>query len=291
MIQEIEAKTLIARVSEVDSIFGMDYGLNLYRGCQHHCIYCDSRSECYGIDRFDQDVLIKANGVDLLHKELSRKRKKGIIGTGSMNDPYMPLEETVQLTRRVLETIALYGFGVHVITKSDLVVRDIDILKRISRVSAAVSFSITAWDDALSKIVEPGAPASSARFRAMKRLRDAGIETRVALMPCLPFIEDSWENVSAIIEEAARCGATVVIPWFGLSMRDRQRAYFYARLDESFPGLRTRYESAYGDDYSCPSPHAEDLHQRTRALCAELGLATHATPLLAPTAKALRLFE
>ncbi len=160
-----------------------------------------------------------------------------------MNDPYMPLEERVQLTRRTLETIAEYAFGVHVMTKSDLVVRDIDVLRKISRVSAAVSLIITTADDELSKKVEPGTPPSSARFRAMKRLSRAGIETRVALMPTLPFIEDSWENVSSIIEEAHRCGAEAIIPWFGTSMRDRQRAYYHHRLDELSPGLRKTIRS------------------------------------------------
>jgi DNA repair photolyase len=290
MIQEVEAKTLVSRVTEIDRIFGLDYGLNLYRGCQHHCIYCDSRSACYGIDAFDRDVLVKGNAIALLRNELSRKRRKGIIGTGSMNDPYMPLEEDVELTRRALETIAEYGFGVHVITKSDLVLRDIDVLKRISRVSAAVSLTITSAEDALAKTVEPGAPPSSARFRALRKLSQAGIETRVALMPTLPYIEDSWENVSFIIEEAYRCGATVVIPWFGMTLRDRQREYFYARLDESFPGLRARYETAYGEDYSCASPQAEDLNKRAQRLCSTLGIATCVKPMLAPTAKELPLF-
>ena len=208
-----------------------------------------------------------------------------------MNDPYMPLEEQVQLTRRTLETIAEQGFGVHVITKSDLVVRDIDVLRKISRVSAAVSLTITTADDELSRKVEPGAPPSSARFRAMQRLSKAGIETRVALMPTLPFIEDSWENVSSIIEEAHHCGAEVIIPWFGMSMRDRQRAHYYQRLDESFPGLRRRYEAAYREDYMCPSPQAEDLHRRSQELCAKLGIATQVKPLLAPTTEELRLFD
>ena len=292
MIKEITAKTLVSRVSGVDSIFGLDYGLNLYRGCQHGCIYCDSRSLCYRIENFDGDVLIKVNAIELLRDELSRKRKAGIIGTGSMNDPYMPLEERVKLTRRALETISEYGFGVHVITKSDLVVRDIDILQKIARVSAAaVSLTITTTDDGLSKLVEPGAPLSSARFRAMHRLSKAGIETRVALMPTLPFIEDTWENVSSIIEEAHHCGAQVVIPWFGMSMRDRQRAYFYARLDESFPGLRIQYEAAYGEDYMCPSPQADDLYRRVKELCARLGIATQVKPMLSPTAEELRLFD
>jgi len=178
-----------------------------------------------------------------------------------------------------------------VITKSDLVVRDIDLLQKISRVSAAVSLTITTADDDLSKVVEPGAPPSSARFRAMRRLSAAGVETRVALMPTLPFIEDSWANVSAIVEESHRCGARVIIPWFGMSMRDRQRAHFYARLDESFPGLRKRYEATYGEDYVCPSPRAEDLYRRAQELCARLGIATQVKPLLAPRAEELRLFD
>jgi len=291
MIKEISAKTLVSRVSGIDSFFGLDYGLNLYRGCQHRCIYCDSRSLCYGIDNFDGDVLVKVNAIELLHAELPRKRRRGIIGTGSMNDPYMPAEEQMTLTRRALETIAAYEFGVHVITKSDLVLRDIDVLKRIARVSAAVSLTITTIDDSLSMIIEPGAPPSSQRFRAMKQLSQAGIETRLALMPTLPFIEDTWENVSALIEQAHVCGARTIIPWFGMSMRDRQREYFYARLDESFPGLSNRYEATYGASHACPSLRSKELQRRAHELCARLGIATQARPLLAPTAQGLRLFD
>ena len=176
MITEIRAKTLVSRVQGLDTYFGLDYGMNLYRGCQHHCIYCDSRSLCYGIDAFDRDVLIKANAVELLESELRRKRKKGIIGTGSMNDPYMPLEDKVCLTRRALEVIASYGFGVHVVTKSDLVLRDIAILQKISRgARSVVSLTITTADDDLARKIEPGAPPSSARFLALKTLAKAGI--------------------------------------------------------------------------------------------------------------------
>jgi len=291
MIKEIQAKTLVSRVKGIDTYFGLDYGMNLYRGCQHRCIYCDSRSLCYGIDRFDEDVLVKANAIELLGAELGRKRRKGVIGTGSMHDPYMPLEESVQLTRRALEVIADYGFGVHVITKSDLVLRDLDLLKKIARVSAAVSLTITTTDDALAKKIEPGAPPSSVRFRALRRIAASGIEARVALMPILPFLEDSWENVSAILEEASRCGARTVIPWFGMSMRDRQRSYFYDRLDELFPGIRPRYETSFREDYMCPSPNAQVLAERFNARCVELGLATAVQPLLAPTAKPISLFD
>ena len=158
MIKEITAKTLLSSAKQPDPWFGIKYTMNLYRGCQHQCIYCDSRSECYQIEDFDHDVLVKANALDLLRDELPRKRVKGTVGTGSMNDPYMPLEAKLNLTGRALEIIADYRFPVHVITKSDLVVRDADILADIGRVYAAISFTITAADDDLSRRLEPGAP-------------------------------------------------------------------------------------------------------------------------------------
>jgi DNA repair photolyase len=292
VIREIRAKTLVSKVQGLDTFFGLDYGMNLYRGCQHHCIYCDSRSLCYGIEAFDRDVLVKANAVEVLESELSRKRKKGIIGTGSMNDPYMPLEDEVGLTRSALEVIASYGFGVHVVTKSDLVLRDTVILQKISRgAGSVVSLTITTVDDDLSRKIEPGAPPSSARLHALKALAEAGIETRIALMPTLPFIEDTWENVSSIVEEAHRCGVTAIVPWFGMSMRDQQRVHFYDRLDELFPGMRRRYEERYGDDYMCPSPDADSLFERFEHLCAAYDIATSVQQALAPTGEQLRLFS
>jgi len=292
MIREVLAKTVLSRVAGVDVHFGLDYGMNLYRGCQHHCIYCDSRSECYGNDRFDDDVLVKTNAVEVLVKELRAKRRRGVVGTGSMNDPYMPLEERVGLTRAALEAIADHSFGVHVVTKSDLVLRDIAILQRIARTStAAVSLTITTMDDDLARRIEPGAPPPSARFLALARLSEAGVETRIALMPTLPFLADTWDNISRIVEEGYRCGVRTVIPWLGMSLRDRQRSYFYHRLDESFPGLRERYEKAYGSSYMCPSPRAVALRAPFEALCARLGVRTSVRPRLAPSAEEPELFE
>jgi DNA repair photolyase len=169
MRKEIEARQILSPVKQPDSWFGLKYSMNLYRGCQHRCIYCDSRSQCYGIDRFDEDVLVKTNAIDLLKDELSRKRKKGTIGTGSMNDPYMPVEKHEKLTQRALQTIAQFRFPVHVLTKSDLVLRDIDLLQQISQVYTAVSFTITTADDDLGKQVEPGAPKPSARLKAIEQ--------------------------------------------------------------------------------------------------------------------------
>jgi DNA repair photolyase len=274
-IKEIQAKTLLARVKGPDDWFGLYYNMNLYRGCQHQCIYCDSRSECYQIEDFNHDVLVKANAIELLRRELPGKRVTGTIGTGSMNDPYMPLEAEVQLTRRALEVIAEFGFPVHVITKSDLVLRDLDLLKEISRKTyAAITFTITTADDALSKQLEPGAPASSRRLAALRTMSQGGLTTGITLMPILPFIEDSEENISRIVRLAHENGAKYILPAFGMTLRDRQRAYYYEKLDRLYPGLRERYEKAFGERYSAPAQNAGRLGKVFNDLCREYGIVT-----------------
>jgi DNA repair photolyase len=274
MIKDIQAKTLLARVKGPDDWFGLYYNMNLYRGCQHQCIYCDSRSECYQIEDFNHDVLIKANAVELLQHELAGKRVIGTIGTGSMNDPYMPLEAEVQLTRHALEVIAEAGFPVHVITKSDLVLRDIDLLEEISRKTyAAVTFTVTTADDSLGKRLEPGAPPSSRRLAALQTLSQRGILTGITLMPVLPFIEDTEENIRSIVHLGHAAGAKYILPAFGMTLRDRQRAYYYEKLDRLFPGMRPRYEKAYGERYSAPARNARQLGQVFTGLCQELGIA------------------
>jgi len=282
MIKEIQAKSLLARVKGPDHCFGLYYNMNLYRGCQHQCIYCDSRSECYQIEDFNHDVLVKANAIALLRLELAEKHIVGTIGTGSMNDPYMPLEAQVRLTRSALEVIAESGFPVHVITKSDLVMRDIDLLEEISRKTyAAVTFTVTTADDLLSKRLEPGAPVSSRRVAALKSLSRRGLLTGITLMPVLPFIEDTEENIRAIIRMAQAAGARYVLPAFGMTLRDRQRAYYYDKLDQLFPGLRVRYEKAFGERYSAPARNARRLGQVYAELCEQLGIATK-MPVFAP---------
>lgn len=250
-VKEIYAKTLLGHVRQPDTWFGLKYNMNLYRGCQHRCIYCDSRSACYQIENFDKDVLVKTNAIDLLRSELSRKRVKGTIGTGSMNDPYMPVEKKLNLTGRALEAIADFRFPVHIITKSDLVLKDIDTIEKIARTYAAVSFTITTTDDALAKKIEPGAPPPSARLAAMRELSSRGILTGVLMMPILPFIEDTPENIQSIVRQAAEVGAGYIIPSLGMTCRDGQREYFYERLDHSFPGVRQQYERAFGNQYQC----------------------------------------
>ena len=275
MIEEIQAKTLLARVKGPDDWFGLYYNMNLYRGCQHQCIYCDSRSECYQIEDFNHSVLVKANAIPLLQHELAGKRVVGTIGTGSMNDPYMPLEAETRLTRRALEVIAEAGFPVHVITKSDLVLRDIDLLEQIGRKSyAAVTFTVTTADDRLSKRLEPGAPVSSRRLAALQAINQRNILTGLALMPVLPFIEDTEENIAAIVSLAGAAGAKYILPAFGMTLRDRQRLYYYEKLDAYFPGLRSRYEKSFGERYSAPAQNARELGRLFAEGCANLGIAT-----------------
>jgi DNA repair photolyase len=290
MTREIQAKVLLSHVRQPDTWFGLKYSMNLYRGCQHQCIYCDSRSECYRIESFNTEVLIKANAIELLRKELASKRVKGTIGTGSMNDPYMPLEADVNLTGRALEVIAQFGFPVHVMTKSDMVLRDLDTLCQINAHFAAVSFTITTADDALAAKLEPGAPPVSERFRAMQVLADHGIHTGISMMPILPFIEDSEENIRQIVAQARVHGATYIIPWFGMSLRDRQRAYYYDKLDKLFPGLRQRYERTFGGQYHCAAPDAEQLAGVFDGLCGQYGIATRMQQVEPVSGTQLRLF-
>ncbi len=273
MIKEIRAKLLLSDVGQPDRLYGRRYNMNLYRGCQHRCIYCDSRSECYRIQNFDGEVLAKTNAIELLKKELARKFVRGTIGTGSMNDPYQPAEARLNLVGQALAVIADAGFPVHIITKSDMVLKDLDTLCRINEQYAAVSFTITTADDGLGKQVEPGAPAVSARLKAMRVLADHGIYTGVTMVPILPFIEDDEENIEGIVRKAHEHGAAYIIPVFGVTLRDRQRVYFYDRLDESFPGLRARYQEAYGWRYYCAAPNTSGLSRCFAELCHEYDIA------------------
>ena len=288
MIREIEARTLLSSAKHPDPWFGIKYTMNLYRGCQHQCIYCDSRSACYRIENF-KDVLVKRNALDLLRHELAHKRVKGVVGTGSMNDPYMPLERERNLTGRALALLAEYGYPVHIITKSDGVVRDLDTLCEIARVYATVSFSITTIDDALCKKVEPGAPVSSQRLAAMKTLSAHGVQVGLTLMPVLPFLEDAEENITGLVAQAHAAGARYILAAFGMTLREGSRDYYYAQLDLLFPGLRARYEKTFGDRYECSAPNAARLEKVFRGECAHYGIATRVPPFEPATAAQMRL--
>lgn len=266
-IEYIKTKSILTPVKKSDFWFDFDYGMNIYRGCSHGCIYCDSRSDCYGVEEFDT-VKPKADVIDILRNELKTKRKTGIIGTGAMSDPYNPLEKKLKLTRKALEELNSFSFGVFITTKSSLVTRDIEILKRINETRPAiVAITITSSDDRLSKKLEPRVSSSSERFKALKELSDAGIFTGVLFMPILPFIEDNEENVINMVKLASKNGARFIYPMFGVTLRSNQRTYFYQQLDKEFPGIKEKYMNQYGDSYYCESPKARQLSKLFEEEC------------------------
>jgi DNA repair photolyase len=289
MIKEIQAKVMLNPIPQPDTWFGLKYTMNLYRGCQHQCIYCDSRSACYQIENF-ADVLVKTNAPDLLSNELPRKRMKGTIGTGSMNDPYMPIEKKRKLTQRALEIIAEQRFPIHVLTKSDLVLRDLELLRQISQVYAAITFTITTADDTLGKKLEPGASLVSDRLRAMKGFADEGMYTGVTMMPILPFIEDNEENIAQIVKLSHEHGAKYIIPAFGMTLRTGSRDYYYEKLDLLFPGVRQKYERKFGYRYQIDANNAHKLDRLFRELCDQYGIATRITPFKPTLGKQLDLW-
>jgi DNA repair photolyase len=273
MAEEIYARTILNSFKEPDPWFGIKYNMNLYRGCRHQCIYCDSRSECYRIEDFSR-VQVKTNAIDLLRRELPRKKIKGTIGTGSMHDPYMPDEAKYGMTRKALEIIAANKFPVHIITKSDLILRDADLLKEIGKVYAAASITITTANDGLGLKLEPGAPKVSQRFTAIEKLAKEGVLTGITAMPILPFIEDNDDNLKAIVERAKDSGANYILFGLGVSLRDRQRDYFYNKLDAYFPGIKQKYEKVYGLKYWCNSPEYDRLKKTVQNLCVKYGMPT-----------------
>jgi DNA repair photolyase len=248
MVIEITAKTILNHVKQPDTWFGLKYNMNLYRGCQHQCIYCDSRSECYRLGDL-AEIRVKTNALELLEDALPRKRMRGTIGFGSMNDLYMPIEKKYRLARGALEIINHHSFPVHILTKSDLVLRDLDILQEIQKTYAAVSFTVTTVDDDLAAKIEPGAPPPSARFQAIRKLSRAGILTGVTMMPILPFLEDDPENIQQIVRAAGDNGASYIIPAFGMTLRPGSREYYYKKLDQHFPGVKEKYIQRYGNSY------------------------------------------
>ncbi len=245
----------------VKGILSKDNGINIYRGCQHGCIYCDSRSKCYHMEHDFEDIEVKENALELLETALRSKRKKCMIGTGSMSDPYMPLEKEIGNTRKVLELVLKYGFGITLITKSDLILRDLDLLKEInSRTKCVVQMTLTTYDETLCKKIEPNVCTSKRRAEVLNILRENGIPTVVWLTPILPFINDTEENLKGILDYSREAGVKGIICFgMGLTLREGNREYFYTKLDEIFPGLADEYISIYKDRYNVVSPRNKRL--------------------------------
>lgn len=256
---------------QAKGILSAENRMNLYRGCTHGCIYCDSRSSCYHMDHDFQDVEVKENALILLENTLKRKHKKCMIGMGSMSDPYLPIEMELQYTRRALELIGKYGFGCGVLTKSANVLRDLDLFTKIhSQTKCVVQMTLTTYDDKLCRILEPHVSETSKRADALKKLWDAGIPTLVWLGPILPFINDTEENLLGVLDLCYEAGVAGIVNFgMGVTLREGNRDYFYAKLDEHFPGMKERYISAYGSSYVVNSFQAPALQSLFQTYCRE----------------------
>lgn len=249
-------------------------GMNLYRGCRHGCIYCDSRSACYRMEHPFEDIEVKQNALILLEDALRRKRRPCMIATGSMSDPYTPPEEELRYTRRALELILQYGFGITLLTKSSLVLRDLDLLQRInSQTKCVVQMTLTTWEESLCRILEPNVSTTTERFAALMKLKEAGIPTVVWLCPILPFLNDTAENINRLLDCCEQAGVRGIVQFgMGVTLRQGNREYFYRQLDRHFPGLKERYISTYGNAYVLESPNSRDLLELLHRRCRDAGI-------------------
>lgn len=257
------------------TILSAQNGMNIYRGCTHGCIYCDSRSDCYQMDHDFEDIEVKINAPELLDEALGRKKHACMIGTGAMCDPYMQCEKELGLTRRCLEIIKKYGFGVSVQTKSSLILRDKELLAEINRsFKAVVNITVTTLDDKLCGIIEPNVVVTSERFEVLREFQALGIPTVVWLTPILPFINDTEDNIRGITEKCAELGVRGIITFgnMGVTLRQGDREYFYSCLDKHFPNLKERYIKTYGLSYEIPSPNTKELMSLFKRLCRKYGI-------------------
>lgn len=255
-------------------ILSSSNGMNLYRGCSHGCIYCDSRSKCYHMEHEFEDIEVKANAIELLEYALKRKRSKCMLSTGSMTDPYIPLESEIGNVRKALSLAYQYGFGFTLITKSDRVLQDIDLLKAINeKTKCVVQMTLTTCDEELCRKIEPNVSTTKERVEALKQLRDAGIPTVVWLSPILPFINDTEDNIRGILEYCIEANVYGVICFgMGLTLREGNREYFYSQLDRLFPHMKEKYIRTYGMQYQLNSPRNPELMQLFHQLCEKNGI-------------------
>ncbi len=260
----VDAKALLTRHN----------GMNLYRGCAHGCVYCDSRSDCYGFTHPFEDIEVKQNAPALLEDILKKRRRRIVISTGSMSDPYQPCEAKLQLTRRCLELIERYGFGASVITKSDLVLRDLALFEHIhQKAKAVLQMTLTAADDELSRVLEPNVCTTTRRYEVLKAFQKQGVPAVVWLTPILPFLTDTEENVRRILDYCFDAGVKGVVCFgAGLTLRDGNREYYYKALDRHFPGLSDEYRKRYGNAYEASSPRAGRLLRLIHDECERHGV-------------------
>lgn len=271
--------------------FGIDYHMNLYKGCSFGCIYCDSRSDCYHISNFDE-VKSKVNALEILEQELSSKGYRGVVSFGTLSDPYNPCEEELEITRNALKLILKYGFGVSIDTKSDLILRDLDLLKEISNNnSVIIKISISTCDDEVAKKIEPNVISSTKRFEVLKRIRQEGLYAGVLMTPVLPFLTDTEENIRMMVEQSCDSDAKFIYTKMGMNLRTNQRSYYYQKLDELYPGLSTDYEAVYGNKYFCSSLQYRHLMELFLNLCHKNGILTEMEDIIKDYKKEILMNE
>ena len=267
-------ETMKHHYADYKTILSPKNGMNLYRGCTHGCIYCDSRSACYQMKHDFEDIEVKRNAVKIFENQLRRKRMPCMIATGAMTDPYIHLEEDLQVMRQCLELISQYGFSVAIQTKSARIMRDIDLLYTINaKAKCVVQMTLTTYDEELCKILEPNVSTTAERFEVLKIMQKAEIPTVVWLCPILPFINDTEENLRGILDYCVDAGVRGIMAWgFGTTMREGSREHFYKKLDEHFPGLKQKYIETYGDSYECRSPNNSRLWSIYKDVCTKAGI-------------------
>ena len=260
--------------ADYKTILSPKNGMNLYRGCTHGCIYCDSRSACYQINHEFEDIEVKRDAIIILEDQLRRKRKPCMIGTGSMCDPYIPLEEELRLTRQSLELIERYGFGLSILTKSARILQDMDLLIAINaKTKCVVQLTLTTFDEDLCRKIEPNVSTTYERFQVLEAMRDAGIPTVVWLCPILPFINDTEENLHGVLDYCVKAKVRGILCFgFGMTLREGNREYFYHELDRLFPGMKERYIRLFGNNYMCNSPNNAMLMGILKKTCERHGI-------------------
>lgn len=259
---------------KVKGILSQNNGMNIYRGCSHGCIYCDSRSRCYGFTHAFEDIEVKENAPELLEHALRTKRKKCMIGTGAMCDPYLHAEEQLRLTRKCLELIDQYEYGATVLTKSARILRDLDLLESINeKAKAVVQITLTTYNEDLCRILEPNVSTTRERFEVLMKCKERGIPTVVWMTPILPFINDTEENIRGLLDYCIQAEVKGIIFWdIGMTLREGDREYYYRALNQNFPGMKRRYIQTYGNAYQLPSPRNKELSALVINECKKHGI-------------------
>lgn len=290
-MEYVKTRTIMTKSDQGEKWFGIDYHMNLYKGCSFGCIYCDSRSDCYHISNFDE-VKSKVNALEILEQELSSKGYRGVVSFGTLSDPYNPCEEELEITRNALKLILKYGFGVSIDTKSDLILRDLDLLKEISNNnSVIIKISISTCDDEVAKKIEPNVISCTKRFEVLKRIRQEGLYAGVLMTPVLPFLTDTEENIRMMVEQSCDSDAKFIYTKMGMNLRTNQRSYYYQKLDELYPGLSTDYEAVYGNKYFCSSLQYRHLMELFLNLCHKNGILTEMEDIIKDYKKEILMNE